>query len=74
MLKNTTLKLSVLVVFVCCFRFLFDGITLTFGQYTLSLGHVDSLAYGAILTPILGAHGYIRTKLNTSSKKVENEQ
>ncbi len=59
-----TLKLSALVVIVCCFRFLLDGVEWTLFGHPISFGHVDPLAYGSILTPVLGAHGYIHSQLN----------
>lgn len=70
-MKNT-LQLSVLVVAVCALRFLFDGLSVTIGGHNLTLGHIDALAYGSILTPVLGAHGYIKASLNKGRKRVDN--
>lgn len=66
-MKNT-LQLSVAVVLVCCLRFLFDGIEITIAGHSLSLGHMDPLAYGTILAPVLGAHGYIRANIGKRTK------
>lgn len=68
------IKLSVMVVTVCSFRFLFDGVVITIGSNTFSLGHIDALSYGSIMTPILGVHGYIHTKLNAGKKQDEPER
>lgn len=58
MIKNVTQLLAVIVVGVCAFRFLLDGITL-FGVY---FDHIDPLAYGSILSPVLLAHGYVKVR------------
>lgn len=55
-------SVSVITVFGCLLKFLADGVTLTLYGHTLTLGHVDSATYVALLTPVLGAHGYIRVK------------
>jgi hypothetical protein len=68
-LRNPTVLMSLIVVTVCAIRFLFDGLSITIKDYTLTIGHMDSLAYGSILTPVLAAHGYIRSKLG--NKKVD---
>lgn len=60
--KSPTYLLSLIVVFVCSFRFLLDGITFNCCGITFSFGHVDSLSYTAIMAPILGAHSWIQTK------------
>lgn len=65
--KNPTLTLSFIVVSVCALRFLFDGLSLNILGHTLDIGHMDPLAYGSILTPVLGAHGYVQTRRNYHS-------
>jgi hypothetical protein len=60
---NPVAHLSVLVVLVCSFRFLLDGISVTIFGHSLSVGHTDPLAYSSLLAPLLGAHGYIHTRV-----------
>lgn len=46
---------------ICCVgKFLIDGVTFTVHGSPVSLGHMDPLAYGSLLTPLLAAHGYIK--------------
>lgn len=65
---NATTMLSTIVVVVCAFKFLMDGVSFTAFGHTIELGHVDASAYAAILTPVLGAHGYIKTRMNRTEK------
>lgn len=58
-MKSPTLSLSILVVVVCCFRFLMDGMEWSLFGHTITFNHIDAMTYGALLTPVLGAHGYI---------------
>ena len=60
--KTTTELLSIFTVLICGFRFLFDGVSTTLFGVKFELGHIDSLSYGAFLTPILAAHSYIQTR------------
>ena len=72
---NPTAHLSVLVVLICSFRFLLDGISIVIFNHTITIGHTDPLAYATILAPILGTHGYINTRVKRSdntTKKVTN--
>lgn len=56
--KTYTTELSVMIVAVCAVRFLLDGVTV--GGF--SVGHMDSMAFASIMTPILAAHGYLKAK------------
>lgn len=69
--ENPTFILSSVVVGVCAVRFLLDGVTLTFFGQTFTLAPTDPLSYGAILTPVLGAHSFIRAKAKIPHKKVD---
>lgn len=57
---NHMKTLVIIAVLAATLKFLTDGVTL--GNNTVSFGHLDPLAYGAFLTPILGAHGFMSTK------------
>ena len=65
------LSLSVFVVVICGVKFLFEGVSVAIGEHTLSLGHVDPAAYAALLTPVLGAHGY--TAVRSKPEKGEDK-
>lgn len=54
-----THRLCIAVVLVACIKFLLDGVTVHLAGISFDLGHVDAMAYGALLTPVLGAHGWI---------------
>ena len=58
--EHPTTFLTFIVVVVCAFRFLLDGLTVSFMGHNISFGHIDYLAYTSILTPVLTAHGYLR--------------
>lgn len=73
--ENPTFILSSIVVVVCSLRFLFDGATAELLGQTITFAHTDPAAYAAILTPVLGAHSYIRAKAAAREQikqKVEN--
>jgi hypothetical protein len=57
--------LTVLVVVVASLKFLFQG-----GSVTL-FGTADASVYAMFLAPVLGTHGYIRTKA-APKQKVDN--
>lgn len=62
-------KLAILVVVVASIKFLFQG-----GAVTL-FGTADASTYAMFLTPVLGAHGFIKGKRiskQTSKPKVDN--
>lgn len=52
-------------------RFFFDGVDMTVAGHHVGFSKLDPLAYGAFLTPILGAHGYLSGK-DKSKPKVDN--
>jgi hypothetical protein len=59
----------VVVTLACAFRFIFDGVTFVVMQQTVTIGHTDPLAYGAILAPTFAAYGYSRVKNKTVEDK-----
>lgn len=65
--------LVVLAVVAATLKFLTDSVVInTSATTSIILGHIDPLAYGAFLTPILGAHSYMsKDKKNPSAKKEE---
>jgi len=58
--KDPLFVLVAFAVICAVVKFLADGVTFTAFGHPVSLGHVDPLAYGSLLTPILAAHGYIK--------------
>lgn len=73
-MDNDTLEnLTILVVVICCFRFLLDGVSTTLFGQKFELGHMESLAYGSIMAPILAANGYIKGKRADNEKKHEKK-
>lgn len=70
------LTMSCIVVGVCALKFLMEGVSFLAFGHTISLGHADALSYGAMLTPVLGAHGaseYKRiSKGNDGTAAVDN--
>lgn len=77
--ENPTFILASVTVGACVLRFLFDGLNVTlFGQNVI-IPHTDSMSYGAILTPVLAAHGYLRGYARTphskpTEQKVDNPE
>lgn len=61
---DVLLSLVVFVVIICGLKFLMDGATIQIFGHMISFGHVDSMSYGTMLAPMLGAHGYVTTKPN----------
>ncbi len=55
-------KLTTLVVVVAAIKFLFEG-----GSVHV-FGHADASTYATFLAPVLGAHGYIRTRNKSEPK------
>ena len=64
-LQDPMLTITVITVGIAGLKFLFEGITLQIFGHTLNLGQTDPLAYGSLLTPILGAHSWQNTRPNT---------
>lgn len=61
--------LSMVVTLSAALRFLLDGITLDIYHHIFTFGHVDAMTYLAFLSPIVGAHGYIKGRLTGEDKK-----
>lgn len=55
------MTLSVVAALACIAKFLADGASFVINGHPVSLGHADSMSYGALLTPILGTHGYLQS-------------
>jgi hypothetical protein len=67
--RDTFLALAVFVVISATLKFLFEGVTMTAAGRVFDLGHADALTYGALLTPVLGAHSYMKGKKITAGKR-----
>jgi hypothetical protein len=59
---DPVLTLSAMTVLICGIKFLLDGASITMSGHSISLGHVDPLAYGAFLTPVLAMHSWLGNK------------
>ncbi len=59
---DVILTMVVFVIVVCAIKFLLDGVTLKLFGHVISFGHTDSFSYGSLLSPVLGAHGFIEGK------------
>lgn len=66
------LTMSVIVVTAACIKFLLEGVTVNINGHAVDFGHVDALVYGALLTPVLGVHGYIKARTGKGTQKVDN--
>jgi hypothetical protein len=69
---DVILSLVVFAVMICGFKFLLDGMVINIMGHVISFGHTDSLSYGSILSPILGAHGFIEGKNVTAQNRVDD--
>jgi|SRR5579859_4495289 len=56
---DVILTLVVLAVMSAVIKFLLDGVTIDIFGHIINFGHTDSVSYGTMLSPILGAHGYM---------------
>lgn len=65
------LTMSVLVVTAASLKFLLEGVSTTVNGTAISFGHVDAAVYAALLTPVLGIHGYLKGK-KTEQKDTPN--
>ena len=70
--EDVMLTLVFYVVIIAGIKFLLDGVEFTFQGHLVNLGHTDGGVYAAFLTPILGAHGYIDSKVQHLQQKVDN--
>lgn len=66
---DTMELLSIVVVLAATARFLLEGLSFKVVGHPLSFGHIDPLTYAALLSPVLGAHGYLKIK-KAKTKKV----
>lgn len=62
------LTMACITVAVCTFKFLLEGISFVIGGHPISFGHADAMTYGALLTPVLGAHATREWKIPQRSK------
>lgn len=53
------LTITIIAISVACLKFLLEGLSITVDGHVIDFGHVDALAYGSLLTPILGMHGWV---------------
>lgn len=58
--QDPLFALIVFSVVIAVAKFLIDGVTFEIAGHPVNLGHMDPLAYGSLLTPLLAAHGYIK--------------
>lgn len=72
--EDPMLTLAIIAGAACVFRFVLDGVSLNVFGSPMSMGHVDSLAYSALMTPILAAHGYMATTKDKSKKEDANKR
>lgn len=68
--KDLLVILTAVAVGAAILKFLLDGVIINAGVLTFNLGHIDSMTYAAFLSPILGAHSYMKSsqppvKVNT---------
>lgn len=61
-------KVAVVASIACILKFLVEGVSFVFNGHPVSLGHVDSMTYGTLLTPLWGGHAYMQT----NKQKVDN--
>ncbi len=69
------LTLAFIVTIAATIRFLLDGVTVTVFDHVIAFGKVDALVYGALLTPVLGAHSFKDTRpdrFKRSEGRVDN--
>lgn len=69
---DAMLTLAVLATLTCIVKFLFNEVTFVVHGMTVNCGHVDSLAYGALLTPTLGAYAARKWKDSPDKKDGPN--
>ncbi len=60
-MPDVMVTLSVVAVFAAVLKFLLEGVTIVVYGHSIDFGHADSLTYGALLAPVLGAHGWVDT-------------
>lgn len=70
MKKDAMLLLTALVTIAAVIKFLLDGVTIhnSLGL-SLDFGHMDSMSYACLLSPIVGAHSYLSVKKGSEDVK-----
>lgn len=53
--------LTTVVTIAAVIKFILDGVSMVINGHTISFGHVDSMTYGSVLAPVLGAHSFIHS-------------
>lgn len=53
-------KLAVAASIACILKFLVEGVNFSINGSPVSLGHVDSMTYAALLSPLWGSHAYLK--------------
>jgi hypothetical protein len=61
--EDPMLTLTCIVVIIAAIKFLFEGVDITIAGHVFSFGHADGGTYATVLTPVLGAHGYMNTRI-----------
>ena len=71
---DVLMTLVVFVVVICGIKFLLDGVQINIAGHILNFGHTDSFSYGSLLSPVLGAHGYVDVRGSeiSSNGRVDN--
>lgn len=69
---DVMVTLALLVTLAATLRFILDGVSLTIAGHTLAFGHIDSMTYGALLTPVLGGHVISESQQMPAKPKAEN--
>lgn len=66
--------LSTVTTMAAVIKFILDGVTISWQGYTMDFGHLDSMTYAALLTPVLGAHSYMDlNKRKSHSNNMQNK-
>lgn len=69
-IKDHMTTLVTITVLACVTKFLMQGVTFDVFGHAINLGSADALTYGALLTPVLGAHGYMTGKYRLETKEI----
>lgn len=55
---DSILTLTCFVVIACTLKFVLEGVAVHLFGGSFTLGHADAATYMAVLTPVMGAHGF----------------
>lgn len=62
--------LLTVVTYAAVLKFVLDGVTLVVSGHSISFGHMDPIAYGTLLAPVLSLHGWLeKTKSDQNKDK-----